>query len=103
MRTDVAQPIRLADYRPPDYLIDTVDLDVVLHPTAARVTARLAIRPNPAGRAGVRLVLDGAGLDVATPFVTPDQLRIEAPPQRPFSLEIETEINPSANTQLMGL
>jgi aminopeptidase N len=115
MRTDVAHPIRLADYRPPDYLIDTVDLDVVLHPTAARVTARLAIRPNPAGRAGVdlvldgdglvakRLVLDGTGLDVATPFVTPDQLRIEAPPQRPFSLEIETEINPSANTQLMGL
>ena len=28
MRTDVAQPIRLADYRAPDYLIDRVDLDI---------------------------------------------------------------------------
>jgi aminopeptidase N len=123
MRTDVAHPIRLADYRPPDYLIDSVDLDVVLHPTATRVTARLALRPNPAahaagilaGHAGVPLVLDGddlvatkisldgLALDPQAPFVTPDRLTIAAPPQRPFSLEIVTELNPSANTKLMGL
>ena len=51
MRTDIAQPIRLADYRPTDYLIDTVDLDVKLDPHATRVVARLAIRPNPKGHA----------------------------------------------------
>ncbi|HEY5225239.1 MAG TPA: aminopeptidase N, partial [Methylovirgula sp.] len=34
---------------------------------------------------------------------TPDQLTLAGPPQRPFSLEIETEIDPSANTFLMGL
>ncbi len=42
------QPItRLADYRPSDYLIDRVDLDLRLHPTETRVTATLALRPNP--------------------------------------------------------
>jgi len=115
MRTDIAKPIRLADYRPPDYLIDTVDLDVRLDPHATRVLARLSIRPNPKGRGGAelaldgdglvakRIVLDGAELDVKANFVTPDRLTIASPPQRAFTLEIETEIDPSANTYLMGL
>ncbi|MGH6853470.1 MAG: hypothetical protein ACREDJ_09840, partial [Methylocella sp.] len=62
MRTDAAEPVRLKDYRVPDYLIGKVDLDVKLHPAATRVTARLAIRPNPLGRANAALVLDGDGL-----------------------------------------
>ncbi|VTZ22495.1 Aminopeptidase N [Methylocella tundrae] len=36
-------------------------------------------------------------------MLSPDQLTLAAPPQRPFALEIETEIDPSANTRLMGL
>ncbi len=115
MRTDIAEPVRLEDYRVPDYLIDKVDLDVKLHPTATRVTARLEIRPNPKGRPGAALVLDGDGLvarrvaldgkelDAASGFVTPDQLTIAEPPPRPFVLETESEIDPSANTRLMGL
>jgi len=115
MRTDVAQPVRLAEYRPADYLIDTVNLDVTLHDTATRVLARLAMRPNPAGRAAAPLVLDGDGLTAKkilvdgkelppeAAFVTPDQLTLASPPQQPFLLEVETEINPSANTRLMGL
>ncbi|TAL76595.1 MAG: aminopeptidase N [Beijerinckiaceae bacterium] len=115
MRTDTAQPIRLADYRSPDYLIDTVDLDFRLDTHATRVVARLAVRPNPKGRSGADLVLDGDGLKArrivldgkelnpAANFVTPDQLTLAKPPQRPFSLEIETEIDPAANTHLMGL
>ena len=115
MRTDIAQPIRLADYRPPDYLIDKVDLDVRLDPHATRVVARLTIRPNPRGRIGADLVLDGDGLvarhiildgaelDCSANFVTPDRLTLTNPPQRLFILEIETEIDPSANTCLMGL
>ncbi len=51
--------VRLADYRPSDYLIDRVDLDVRLHPTETRVTATLALRPNPNGEPGAPLVLDG--------------------------------------------
>ncbi|WP_026605973.1 aminopeptidase N [Methylocapsa acidiphila] len=120
MRTDSAEPIRLKDYRTPDYLIDKVELDVKLHPTATRVVSRLSLRPNPNGRASAALVLDGDGLvairaaldgveldvqnlDPAIGLVTPDQLTITAPPRRPFELEVETKIDPSANTRLMGL
>src|SRR5689334_11708567 len=108
MRTDFAEPVRLKDYRVPDYLIDKVDLDVKLYPAATRVFARFAIRPNPLGRANAALVLDGDGL-FATKIalngraldlhqtkawngvVTPDQCTLNAPPNRPFMLEIETE------------
>ena len=49
MRTEEHRPIRLQDYRPPDWLIETVDLDVSLHPTATTVRARLKLKPNSAG------------------------------------------------------
>jgi aminopeptidase N len=115
MRADQTEPVRLADYRPSDYLIDTVDLDIVLHPTATRVTSTLRLRPNPLGRPGAPLVLDGdalvpvavhldnAPLDLATGFATPDALTIETPPGRAFTLTIETRLDPTANTRLMGL
>ncbi|MGU3541070.1 aminopeptidase N [Methylobacterium sp. A54F] len=115
MRTETSPTIRLEDYRPSDHLIDRVDLDVRLAPHATRVTATLALRPNPAGEAGAPLVLDGDGLVLAglgldgSPLraeaftATPDRLTIAEPPQRPFALTIETELDPSANTKLMGL
>ncbi|HET7911854.1 MAG TPA: aminopeptidase N, partial [Pseudolabrys sp.] len=114
MRTDTAQPIRLQDYHPPDWLVDGVSLDVSLHPTSARVRAILALRPNPAC-AAAPLVLDGDGLtlvslkldDAPVPdgnyVVTPDGLTIPQPPNSPFTLEVETIVDPSANTQLSGL
>jgi len=46
MRTEEHRPVRLEDYRPPDWLIDTVDLDVSLDPNATRVRAKLQVRPN---------------------------------------------------------
>jgi aminopeptidase N len=114
MRTDIAQPIRLSDYRPPDWLVETVHLDVSLHPTESKVRTTLELKPNPATPAAP-LVLDGDGLslkslkvDGAEPgpdsyLVTPDQLTIPQPPNGPFTLEIETLVDPSANTQLSGL
>ena len=52
MRTDAEAPtIRLADYRPPAFLADTVELSVALAPRTTRVTAKVAFRRNPA-RAG---------------------------------------------------
>ncbi|MEA2939424.1 MAG: aminopeptidase, partial [Alphaproteobacteria bacterium] len=115
MRTEQPPPVRLQDYRPPDWLVDTVDLDVSLHATATRVRATLQIRPNPEAGAPAPLVLDGDGLTLAAlsldgaPLAadryaaTPDSLTIAQPPQQPFRLEIETMIDPSANTKLMGL
>jgi aminopeptidase N len=63
MRTDIAQPIRLKDYRPPDWLVDTVSLDFSLHSTQTKVRATLALKPNPEGPAAP-LVLDGNGLSL---------------------------------------
>jgi len=115
MRTDQDQPVRLADYQPPDWLVETVELDVSLHPTATRVRARLKVRPNPSARAAAPLTLDGDGLTLksikldgrplsADSFTaTPDKLSIPQPPQRACLLEIETLVDPTANTQLTGL
>jgi len=114
MRTDTAQPIRLKDYRPPDWLVETVSLDFSLHPTQSKVRATLALRPNPAaaaaplvldgdGLALTGLKLDGIALPAASYVATPDKLTIAQAPNRPFTLEIETLVDPTANTQLSGL
>ena len=113
MRTEEARPVRLADYRPPDWLVETVDLVVVLDPVATRVRATLALKPG--GSVPAPLVLDGDALDLRSlkldgkPLppeqyvATADLLTIAQVPHRPFRLEIETVIDPSSNTQLMGL
>jgi aminopeptidase N len=115
MRTEQARPVRLQDYRPPDWLVDTVDLDVRLDRTATRVRAVLSLKPNPRASAPAPLVLDGDELNLvslkldgaplpAESFVaTPDNLTIAQPPHRSLRLEIETVIDPSANSKLMGL
>jgi aminopeptidase N len=114
MRTDTAQPILLKDYRPPDWLVETVSLDFSLHPTQTRVRATLALKPNPEATAAP-LVLDGDGLTLTSLkldgtmlptenyVATPDGLTIPQVPNRPFTLEIETLVDPTANTQLSGL
>ena len=95
MRTDAAKPVRLADYRPSDYLVDRVDLDFHLDPTATSVISRLSIRQNPAGRSAAALMLDGDGVKLkrieidgktagpAEFTASPDQLVLHTPPQRP--------------------
>ncbi|MGH9808111.1 MAG: M1 family aminopeptidase, partial [Terriglobia bacterium] len=114
MRTDTAQPIRLKDYRPPDWLVETVALDFSLHPTQTKVRATLALKPNPDVAAAplvldgdgltlTELKLDGAALPAANYTATPHSLIIAQPPNRPFTLEIETLVDPTANTQLSGL
>ncbi len=114
MRTEEPRPIRLQDYRPPDWLVETVDLDVSLHPTATTVRTKLKIRPNSAGTPAP-LILDGEDLKLrslaldgkplaAENFVAaPDRLTIAQVPNRPFELAIETVVDPTGNTQLMGL
>jgi aminopeptidase N len=112
MKAETA-PVRLADYHPPEFLVDTVHLDIRLDPKATRVTARLALRPNGAGARTLALVgdelklisvaLDGARLSPDGYRATPSLLAIEHVPDGPFTVEIETEIDPTHNTRLMGL
>ncbi|HXZ16893.1 MAG TPA: M1 family aminopeptidase, partial [Roseiarcus sp.] len=115
MRTAVGQPVRLADYRVPDFLIDSVDLDVSLDKTATRVVSTLTIRPNPAGRTEAALTLDGDELALVSAELDgarlgPEDFQASAsefvlpnPPRGPFTLRIETRIDPAANTKPMGL
>src|SRR6478672_8182050 len=76
MRTEDPQVIRLIDYRPPDFLIDRVSLDIKL---------------------------DREPLQESDYSVTADGFTLAAPRRRNFELEIVTELDPSANTKLMGL
>jgi aminopeptidase N len=115
MRTEEPRPVRLSEYRPPDWLVETVDLHVNLHPTQTPVRATLKLTPNPAAGAPAPLTLDGDGLTLVSLKIdgapvakdaylaTPDGLTIAQPPHRPFTLEIETLVDPQANTQLSGL
>ncbi len=114
MRTEEPHLIRLQDYRAPDWLVETVDLDVSLHATATKVRATLKLRPNTDGAPAplvldgqdlklVSLALDGKPLPAESFLATPEKLTIAQPPNRPFRLEIETLVDPGANTQLMGL
>jgi len=115
MKTSTGQTVRLEDYRPTDYAIDTVDLDFRLDPTETRVTATLAIEPREGTAAGTPLALVGDGLTFVTASVdgstlaedafdaTPDAFILKSPPADPFRLTIETRINPEGNSALMGL
>src|SRR5256885_3218993 len=47
MRTEEPRPVRLSEYRPPDWLVETVDLQVNLHPKETPVRATLKLKPNP--------------------------------------------------------
>ncbi len=110
------QPVFLKDYKPSQFLIDTVTLDVNLHPTATRVRSRLRIRPNPEN-SGTRsaLVLDGEALELdeirlrgarlshSDYEVTDTALTLPGVPEGPFELEITTYCNPEANKALSGL
>ena len=115
MRTEEHRPVRLSEYRPPDWLVETVNLDVKLHPTQTPVRATLRFKPNPAAGPPAPLVLDGDGLTLVSLKIdgapvaqdgyvaSPDGLTIAQPPHRPFTLEIETLVDPTANLQLSGL
>ncbi|MEI6282350.1 MAG: aminopeptidase N [Alphaproteobacteria bacterium] len=112
MRTDVPQQVRLADYRPPAFLIDETDLTFILEPAATRVKARLTIRRNgdhqePLCLDGERLkpisvVLDGQPIGPSGRTIDDKGLSIADAPDR-FVLETEVEIDPAANKALMGL
>ncbi|HEY0567721.1 MAG TPA: aminopeptidase N [Xanthobacteraceae bacterium] len=115
MRTEQARPVRLKDYRRPDWLVETVELDIVLHPTATRVRSTLRLKPNTENGTPVPLLLDGDGLNLVSVSIDgeqvpaeryaagPDSLTLAQPPHGPFQLTIETLLDPSNNTQLMGL
>ena len=102
--------IFLADYTPPNWLVDQVHLTFVLDPTATRVKSRIRFVPNPATPArefflhGEELTLISAQIDgtPVTPNMVPGGLTCPVPSQA-FTWEAEVEISPATNTALEGL
>ncbi len=109
------QTIDLRDYRPPAYLVDSIDLYVELDPQRTRVRALLQIRANPDGPGYLEpLHLDGRQLEllsvklddrqlVASEYTRDSEgLTIPGVSER-FTLETLVVIAPDANTALEGL
>jgi aminopeptidase N len=109
------QTIYLKDYRPPSYLVETVDLHVELSPLQTKVRATLQFKANPdctKERAELYLhgrqlellsiKLDGRELAAGEYRVDSEGLTIQVVPEC-FVLETLVEINPEGNTALEGL
>ena len=106
---------RLEDYRPTDYAISHTELKFSLHPTNTVVSSKLFFKQRENTPNGTPLVLvgdelkllsvsiNGKKLNNADFAASPDLLTIHTPPTGAFTVEIETEINPQKNRQLMGL
>ncbi len=111
----IHKTIYLKDYRPPDYRIETVNLQFELDETRTRVGTLMTVVCTHDRCEGIRpLVLNGKDLVLKAIKIDgrllgehdykldPESLTILPVPDR-FTLEIETEINPMGNTELSGL
>ncbi len=107
--------IRLADYRPPSFLIDSVALNVDLYAEHTVVQSRLSVRRNPAvtsrealcldGGSGLllnRIELDGEPLAADRYQRDGEQLTIIGVADSAI-ITTEVTIDPAANTRLEGL
>ncbi|AUH52261.1 aminopeptidase N [Chromobacterium sp. ATCC 53434] len=100
------------DYRAPAFLIDRVDLVFDIEDAFTRVQSRLVVTRNDGsvdadlkldGSAKlVSVLLDGERLDEGRYRLADDVLTVSQVPDS-FILEVETELDPAANTSLMGL
>ncbi len=106
------QTIRLEDYTPTSYLVDSVSLDFRLHPSKTTVTSKIRFSANPAAKArnlrldGESLTLKWARIDGQPVELNPDETGVDIPAHllgESFTWECEVEINPEANTSLDGL
>ena len=104
--------IRREDYRPPAWLVPEVSLDFALGLDATTVRARLSVRRNPSGDGQETMRFSGDGIAARCVQVDGresnkwrmdgDDLLIDLAGDS-HEIEIETAINPAANSQLMGL
>lgn len=110
----MTNPIRLADYTPPAYLIDQVTLDFQLDFEQTEVGSRLRLRRNPEANPSQELLLHGEDLSLLAIEIdgqplAPERyalcaegLRILDPPAE-FELHTQVRIHPARNTRLEGL
>ncbi len=114
------KPTLLSEYRPPDFLIDTVELNFTLGEEETLVESRLKLRRNPAadsppGTPNPPLRLDGEeltlksialdGLPLSSAYfrIEPDGALVIPDAPDVFTLDIAAVIKPQLNTALSGL
>ena len=108
------EAVRLADYQPPAFLVDHVELDFTLDPASTIVRSRLMLRRNPADTTGgvlrlngealtlLDITLDGTPLPPARYAIDNGVMTIADLPDQ-CALAFTTQIAPGANTELSGL
>jgi len=115
MSSEKPQAVHRLDYSPPDYTIDTVDLDFALGEEETIVRAKLGVRRNP-GLSGdapplvlvgehlelLSIAIDGDALPDSQWHTTDETLVVDRVPER-FELETAVRILPQENTALSGL
>lgn len=116
LKPDTKRPdaVLLRDYRPPDFLIDQVNLYIELGETRTQVEAQLQLQRAPHCASNQPLQLDGDGLELEQVQLngrilaagayqaTPERLIIPELPER-FELTLRTQLRPQDNTALSGL
>ncbi|MGB8623411.1 MAG: aminopeptidase N [Paracoccaceae bacterium] len=110
MKDSSSAAVHLAEYNPPAFLIDKVELTFRLAPASTRVVSKIAFRPNPA-TANRRFFLHGEQLTLIRAAIDGQEIRPEIDetglscpvPDAPFTWEAEVEIAPEDNTALEGL
>ncbi|HEY8102269.1 MAG TPA: aminopeptidase N [Burkholderiaceae bacterium] len=113
MRTKTPQAIQRSDYKPPSFLVETVEMGFDLDPLETRVATRITLRHNPASSSHdiflygeeltlAQLRMNGTSLSKRDYKLDNDGLQIPNAPDQ-VTLEIETIIEPAKNTSLSGL
>ena len=110
MKTEIPVPVRLADYRPPAFLVDDIALEFKLAPRGTEVRACLALRRNGEGPlildgkqlTTVSVALDGTPLAPEAYTIEDERLIVAQVPDR-FILETVVTIDPETNGALEGL
>ena len=104
----------LKDYAPPPYLVESIDLDIHIHPGYTSVGTTLSVKRNPDASGTGTLELNGEELELESVWLDgrklsdreyvlgKNSLSILEPPER-FVLVTNVRIDPENNTRLMGL
>jgi len=104
--------IRREDYRPPDWLVPEVDLSFTLGLDETRIVSTLSVKRNASGSGSGKIRLNGDGIAARSVkidgrkvndwLLENGDLLLDLPGEE-HAIEIETLVNPAANSQLMGL
>jgi aminopeptidase N len=111
------QPVYLADYAVPDFLIERIDLTFRLDEAKTRVSSVLSVKRNLLSKSMsmdlvlngeqlelISVCLDGRALTESEYSLTDDAMTIYSPPaNNTFEVKVDNYINPKTNTSLEGM